>query len=240
MFKLDDNFTVDGLISLLNGSLSDELFYGIAGPKIAAALWEHVVDSENPIKINAECFGQNDKFVPSTNEIASKIVYSAYSSSDKFRPDQLFSILIQLGECSNGKDAVKLIELSSSFSCPANSTHKTCDLLELKERDFGNSIYLTRYSFLVPDPLWKLRIPKPIKSEQSPVLDRLVQSIESRIDVNASPCDDFFNFACSNNNFDTFSKTDLNNQKLTEEMLQYDSTRTDVSFFYKYGVIILK
>lgn len=67
------------------------------------------------------------------------------------------------------------------------------------------------------------------------MLDRLTESIESRLDIQANACEDFFEFACGVKK-STFEELELNNLQIIEQMLKKSAIRSDVSFFNRVGM----
>ncbi|KAI6185271.1 hypothetical protein M3Y98_00004800 [Aphelenchoides besseyi] len=230
----------------LSAGMPDELWYGHLGPEIAKAIWTYAAANEtevqNLFKSSYACFNDNYNINAretviriNENVIALKIAYSAFTSHlaqngicpalsgpelQQLRPEQLFFISAQRKNCRNQERAIEFgirnnNEFRSSFNCPATTSALKCSLIQ-----FNHPIKAPEYKRT-------LNIPTP-KIRSTPLLDQLSANIEARINTSVDPCENFYDYVCSNRPKNTFEQAMVNNMQIIKNTLAHPPTLSDV------------
>ncbi|KAI6237370.1 hypothetical protein M3Y95_00257700 [Aphelenchoides besseyi] len=231
---------------ILSTGMPDELWYGHLGPEIAKAIWTYAAANETEIqnlfKSSYACFNDNYNInaretVVGINEnvIALKIAYSAFTSHlaqngvcpaladsrlQQLRPEQLFFVSAQRKNCRNRGQEIEFgirnnNEFRSSFNCPSNTSTLKCPLIQ-----FDHPIKAPEYKR-------SLNIPTP-KIRSTPLLDQLSANIEARINTSVNPCENFYDYVCSNRPKNTFEQAVVNNMQIIKNTLAHPPTLSDV------------
>ncbi|KAI6221303.1 hypothetical protein M3Y99_01563400 [Aphelenchoides fujianensis] len=211
--------------TVLGPSTPAAVWFGRLGREIAAAVWKYASEGEAEVrrvlKADASCFFsryglQRREEVAAINEevIVLKIAYGALlahllqhgdAANSSLRPEEAFFAAARLHECDARTEWAlrNTTEFALAFHCAAQTTAAVCPLRSLN----------------IP--------PAPVRS--TPVLDRLSADIEYRLNVSVSPCENFYEYACSARPTSPFLQTHKNNLKVIRRALERDVMEADTT-----------
>ncbi|KAI6239466.1 hypothetical protein M3Y99_00564200 [Aphelenchoides fujianensis] len=224
--------------AVLGPSTPAAVWFGRLGREIAAAVWKYASEDEAEVRrvleADASCFFsryglQRREEVAAINEevIVLKIAYGALlshllqhgdSSNSSLRPEAAFFAAARRHECDARTEWAlrNTTEFALAFHCAADATAAACPLVRFDA------------PFTLPESKRSLNIP-PAPVRSSPVLDRLSADIEYRLNVSVSPCENFYEYACSARPTSPFLQTHKNNLEVIRRALERDVMEADTT-----------
>ncbi|KAI6241754.1 hypothetical protein M3Y99_00295800 [Aphelenchoides fujianensis] len=224
--------------AVLGPSAPAAVWFGRLGREIAGAVWKYASEDEAEVRrvleADASCFFsryglQQREEVATINEelIVLKIAYGALlahllqhgdASNSSLRPEEAFFAAARLHECDARTEWAlrNTTEFALAFHCAAQTTAAACPLVRF---DAPFSLPESKRSLNIP--------PAPVRS--SPALDRLSADIEYRLNVSVSPCENFYEYACSARPTSPFLQTHKNNLEVIRRALERDVMEADTT-----------